>query len=196
MRIARIVASNSHIDYVARVIDSLDVADPPGPDEFGFGRFVMIDFGDGVRLIGVVYDTKLANPEYANFSPRLSPKSDLATFSPDFLNEQGILIGILLLGSRDADGAVQGVPRRSVPPGVDVVAMTDDQVRGFHADESGRLRLGYFSQMIAHAGPFAIPLLDSIIVQLDCGADDFERRRLAVLKRSLAWQRTIGMTRL
>ncbi len=197
MKIAKIVSSNSHLDYVARVVDSLDVAEPPGADDFGFGQFVALNADDSLELVGIIYDTRLINPEYSNFGPRLSPKPDLAHFSPDYLNEQGLLIGILLLGSRDSSGrAVQGVPRRAVPAGQDVVALPPDDVKRFHADESGDIQMHYYSQIVAHARAFAVPLLESIIGQLDTLAGETGRKRLEVLKQSLLWQRTMGGIRL
>jgi hypothetical protein len=44
MKIARIVSSNSHLDYVGRVIDELDSNQPPNADDYGFAQFVKIDF--------------------------------------------------------------------------------------------------------------------------------------------------------
>ena len=98
VKIAKIVKSNSHVDYVGRVIDSLDAAEPPSAEDYGFAQFVRIPFEEGEELVGVVYTTQLANPEYGSFGPRLSPQTDLAVLSPDYLNEQGVLLGILLLG--------------------------------------------------------------------------------------------------
>jgi hypothetical protein len=197
MKIAKIVSSNSHLDYVARVIDPLDAAEPPPADEFGFGRFVSLLAADGSDLVGIIYDTRLINPEYSNFGPRLSPKPDLAHFSPDYLDEQGILIGILVLGSRDGNGkANQGVPGRAVPAGQDVIAMSPEDVRRFHLGTDGAFRMHYFSQIVAHARAFATPLMESIIAQLEAGGTEIDRSRLGVLKQSLSWQRTVGGMRL
>ena len=197
MKIAKIVSSNSHIDYVGRVIDSLDVASPPAADDFGFAQFVSLPIGNESEIVGVIYDSILINPEYANYGPRLSPKPELANFSPDYLNEQGFLIGILLLGSKEKDGKVtHGVPRRVVPAGQDVFKIEADDIKKFHADENDSLQIHYYSQIISHAGLLAVPLLESIIEQLssDCSAQD--RQRLGVLKQTLLWQRTMSGMRL
>ena len=197
MKIAKIVSSNSHIDYVARVIDALDVAAPPSAEDFGFAQFIKITLDDAQEIVGVIYDTVLVNPEYANFGPRLSPKPDLRNFSPDYLNEQGFLIGILLLGATDKDGlTTHGVPRRAVPAGQEVEKITVAEMNKFHADANDCLQIHYYSQIVAHAGLFAAPLLEAIIEQLalDCSAAD--KQRLGVLKQTLAWQRTLGGMRL
>lgn len=197
MKIAKIVSSNSHIDYVARVIDSLDVAAPPSADDFGFAQFVRLPVESAPEIVGVIYDSILVNPDYSNFGPRLSPKPELGSFSPDYLNEQGVLIGILLLGSRDADGKIlHGVPRRVVPAGQDVFKVEPREVKAFHSDANECLQIHYYSQIVAHAGLFAVPLLESIIEQLTLDCSDQDRQRLGVLKQSLLWQRTMSGMRL
>jgi hypothetical protein len=196
MRIARIVSSNSHIDYVGRVIDDLDVNDPPGADDYGFGQFVSLPLGNE-DIIGIIYDSILVNPEYASYGPRLTPKPELANFSVDFINEQGVLLGILLLGSHDKNGRVShGVPRRIVPAGQEVIKLDAEEVKRFHTDEDNALQIHYYSQVVSHAGLFSVALLESIIEQLsaDCAVPD--RQRLQVLKQTLGWQRTMGGMRL
>src|SRR5438270_5624828 len=171
--IAKIVKSNSHVDYVARVIDELDADEPPGPEDYGFAQFVAVPLAGGEEAVGVVYDTQLANPEYGSFGPRLSSRDELKVLSPDFLHEQGVLLGILLVGWREragdaasggakaggarADAAKvvggrdggwvshQGVPRRVVPVGQDVLRLDEGEVAGFHRVADGSVQLHYFS---------------------------------------------------
>jgi hypothetical protein len=205
-RIAKIVESNSHVDYVARVVDELDADEPPAPEDYGFAQFVVVPVAEGEEVVGVVYDSRLANPTYGGFGPRLSSHKELRVLSPDVLNERGVLLGILLLGWRERSGTDpadkakwvgrQGVPRRVVPVGQDVFRMSDEDVSGFHRDEDGSVRLHYFSQAIAHAGAFAAPLVESVIEQLEPACSAAERQRLCVLKKSLVWQRTLGGMRL
>ncbi len=135
MKIATVVSSNSHIDYIARVIDSLDVADPPTVDDYGFGELVWIDTNNGSGVVGAVYNSMLMNPDYAGYGPRLSSKPELETFSPDFLNEQGCLLAIVLLGTMNENGgdATQGIPTPVVPVGQDVRLLTEDEMGKFHS---------------------------------------------------------------
>jgi hypothetical protein len=218
-RIAKIVKSNSHVDYVARVIDELDADEPPAPEDYGFAQFVSVPLAEGEEAVGVVYDTQLANPDYGSFGPRLSSHAELKVLSPDFLHEQGVLLGILLLGWRsreessgkrggaDSNGAKaraaegvwtshQGVPRRVVPVGGDVLRLSDEDVFRFHRGADGSVQLHYFSLVVAHAGAFAMPLVESAIAQLEPACEAAERQRLCVLKKSLVWQRTLGQLRL
>jgi len=197
MKIARIVSSNSHIDYVGRVIDSLDTGEPPTAEDFGFAQFVSLPLEDETEIVGVIYNSMLVNPDYASFGPRLSPKPELGSFSPDYLNEQGFLIGILLLGSKDKDEKIlHGVPRRVVPAGQDVYKIEANEIKKFHTDASDCLQIHYYSQVVAHAGLFAVPLLEAVIEELALDCTDSDRQRLGVLKQTLAWQRTLGGMRL
>jgi hypothetical protein len=196
MKIARIVSSNSHLDYVGRVIDELDSNQPPNADDYGFAQFVKIEITAETLIVGIIYDSILINPEYANFGPRLSPKPELSSFSPDYLNEQGVLISILLLGSTENGKTLQGVPRRIVPAGLEVSAMTREEIVNFHSDEAGGLQLHYYSQIIANAGVSGGSLVEAIVEQLSVTATETEKNRLNVLKHSLVWQRTVGGMRL
>jgi hypothetical protein len=197
VKIAKIVKSNSHVDYIGRVIDRLDADAPPEDVDYGFAQFVALPVAENFDVVGVVYNTQLVNPEYGQFGPRLSPAADLAILSPDYLNEQGVLIGILLLGWREgARPAQMSVPRRVIPVGQDVYRLDEAQLEAFHRDGEGRVGLHYYSQIVAHAGAFAVPLVEAILEQLDGVCTPEERQRFCVLKRSLAWQRTLGGMRL
>jgi hypothetical protein len=192
MRIAKIIKSNSHVDYAARVLDALETPEPPGAADYRFGQFVKVTTRSG-EVVGVIYNSQLINPEYGNYGPRLSTPPELnAVFSPDYLNEQGVLIGLLLLGWRDGQGRKQGVPREVLPINADVETMTDDEVRAFHHNERGALEVHYYSHVTTHAGPFAFQLLSAIVEQLEPLTTERERARLEVLRKTLAWQQTVG----
>ena len=196
-KLAKIVKSNSHVDYVGRVIDKLDADEPPKASDYGFAQFVCVPVDDGTEVVGVIYNSQLINPEYGNFGPRLSSMTDNSVLSPDYLNEQGLLVGILLLGWRDADGASHhAVPRRVIPVNQDIYRMADEDVYRFHLNAHGRVHLHYYSQIITHAGPFSASLIETIIEQLEPACEPEERQRLCVLKQALVWQRTVGVQRL
>jgi hypothetical protein len=185
MKIAKIVSSNSHIDYIARVADAAS-----DHAERWFGQFVELATADE-KIVGVIYDSRLVNPEYGSFGPRLAPKA--AHVNPDFVHEQGILIGILLLGAIDGSGkAVHGIPPRIVPSGQEVAKLDASDMIRFHKGSDGQMHLHYYAQVIANAGQFAIPLLGSIIDQLSAHSSETEAQRLRVLKDSLVWQGTFG----
>lgn len=196
MIIARIVQSASHLDYAARVLDSLETAEAPSPDDYTFGRFVAIG-----PAVGIIYNSQLINPDYGNFGPRLTTPAELnEVFSPDFLREQGVLLGILLLGWRGEAGYQQGVPPQVLPVNTAVETLTPAEVLAFHRGAAGDLRLAYYPTIITQAKLLAHPLLEAIIGQLEGpkGLDGPEglvtepdRARLRLLRRSLAWQQTV-----
>ncbi len=192
MRIAKIIKSNSHVDYAARVLDSLETDEPPTTSDYHFGQFVKITTNDS-EVVGVIYNSQLINPEYGNYGPRLSTPRELnAVFSPDYLNEQGVLIGILLLGRKNKDGRSQSVPLEVLPINSEVEAMNNDEVREFHHDGKGAIQVHYFSHITTHAGLFAFQLLSVIVDQLSKLTTEKERAKLDVLRRALTWQQTVG----
>jgi hypothetical protein len=195
MKLAKIVKSNSHVDYVGRVIDALEADEPPLASDYGFAQFVKIPL-DEMEVVGVIYNSLLANPEYGNYGPRLSPLADLSVLSPDYLNEQGLLIGILLLGWRAEAKSYQMVPRRLIPVNQEVYRLADEELLNFHRDEHGHVQMHYYSQVVTHAGPFSVPLIEAIIEQLEPACSPQDKQRLCVLKQTLVWQRTVGNLRL
>jgi hypothetical protein len=195
MFIAKIIQSNSHVDYAARILDSLETERSPEVGDYHFGQFVKIPVGER-DVVGVIYNSLLINPDYGNFGPRLTtPREHNAVFSPDYLNEQGVLIGVLLLGWRDASGVHQGVPRVVLPINSPVETLPEADVLAFHRDSTGAVQLAYYSHVTTHAGLFAFQLMTAIVDQLDGLANDGDRARLAVLRQSLSWQQTIGKMR-
>jgi hypothetical protein len=195
MKIAKIIKSNSHVDYVGRVIDALDSNNPPHSADYGFAQFVSMPLEDMTEVVGVIYDSQLLNPDYGSFGPRLSPQPELAVLSPDYLNEQGLLIGILLLGWRDKikNEVWHGVPRCIVPVNQDVYAMSEDDFFAFHCcGDDNKVRLHYYSQITSHARDFGTYLLERIFEQLTPKCCEEDQKRLQVLKTSLTWQRTLG----
>lgn len=197
MNIAKIVSSNSHIDYIARVHSESDMQGAPDVTDYGFGAFVSMDKGSsGAKFIAAVYDSQLINPEYANFGPRLSPKPQLEEFSPDFIDEQGVLLGLILLGTLSEDGSAdQSLPSGIIMPGTDVHSLSDEDLVRFHTASNGTLIIHYYPQITQHAGSFAVPLLDAVIGKL-VAVNNTNSEALRVLNDSLKWHNTFAGTRL
>jgi hypothetical protein len=188
MKIAKIIKSNSHVDYIARVLDALDSAEPPAPEHYQFGQFVAIP-ADSQTMVGIIYNSQLINPEYGRLGPRLSSSAEMnAVFSPDLVNEQGVLIGVLLIGWVEDGSPHQGIPRMVIPVNSEVIAMSEDDARAFHTDHRDRLAIRYYSQVITHARQFAPQLLLAALDQLEAIFGDSARSEIAVLRRTLNWQ--------
>ena len=187
MQLGKIVRSNSHIDYVCQIFNPNDIPTPPTNEDYAFGTFVKISLNSQKQLVGVIYDTVLFNPEFGRIGPRLSPESDLAVFTPDYLNEKVILTGILTVGMFDTNSnIVHGVPRLSANTDAIVEKMIDTEIRQFHFGNPN-LRLGYISLLLNHASPLTTHLLQKIVSNLiDLFPD--ESSLLSVLQNDLAWK--------
>ncbi len=195
MRIAKIIKSNSHVDYAARVLDSLETPEPPTGAHYCFGQFVKVVTERG-EAVGIIYNSQLINPEYGNYGPRLSTPPELnSVFSPDYLNEQGVLIGILVLGWRSDTSYQHGIPREVLPINANVEQMNAEEIRAFHHTTAGAVEVHYYTHITTHAGNFAFALLTEIANQLESLTTESERARLSVLRRTLAWQQTMGKLR-
>jgi hypothetical protein len=189
MKIAKIVKSNSHIDYISRVLDRLDSAEPPAIEHYRFAQFIVIP-NDDSTTIGIIYNSQLINPEYGRLGPRLSGSATMnSVFSPDLMDEQGVLIGVLLLGWVDDEGKYrQGVPRSIVPVNSEVFTMSDADVKAFHQGSDSKLALHYYSQIITHAQRFAPQLLLAILDQLEILFGETALAEIRLLRRTLNWQ--------
>ncbi len=187
--IGKIVKSNSHVDYVCQVWGFGEVDNAPPPTTYTFGTFVSIALeNDAGSLIGIIYNTLLMNPEFGSLGPRLSPRSDVAIFSPDYLAETATLVGIFAVGSVDASGQVQqGVPALAATVNCPVQRLSAGEIQAFHADAAGRLNLRYAPLILAQNNPLAPPLLIAVIDQL---AQLFPANgaQLTVMRNNLAWK--------
>jgi hypothetical protein len=191
-KIAKIVSSNSHIAYIARVLEARDAEGVPSADDYGFGRFVVMPT-DAETVVGIICDSRLVNPEYMNYSPRTPSMPALGELRRDLVDEKKALIGILLLGTIDADGkAMQEIPKRVVPAGQFVFTMEPEAIAAFHRNGDGAVQLRYFPNLLANAGALAVPLAKTMIDQINTSASEPDRQRLAVMANALNWKQTFG----
>ena len=191
MPLGKIIKSNSHTDYICQVYGPGEVETPPAREDYAFGTFVQVELGDDRWLVGIIYDTMLFNPDFGRLGPRLSPKPELAVFSPDYLNEKATLVGIAAVGMMDtASNAVQGVPPLAASTDALVERMTDDQVRAFHQGNPTP-QMAYAPLLLAQGSPLVLPLLRTVITRLVALFPD-QADVLAVLQDDLAWKAQVG----
>jgi hypothetical protein len=187
MLIGKIVSSSSHVDYVCQVYGPGEAEQVPAPADYGFGTFVGIEQPEGGYLVGVIHNTTLMNPEFGNLGPRLSPREDLAVFSPDYLVEKVTLVAVAVLGAVERGRpAQQGVPL--VAPSLDarVRTLSQDEIVAFHRVGAG-VRLAYLPTLTAMKDPLAPHLMLHIIATLSA-LFPAEAQRLAILGGNLAWK--------
>jgi len=202
MRLGKVVKSNSHCDYVVQVDDPLDRQDAPHPDDYGFGSFVkLVDPGDRLWAVGLIYNSQLMNPTFLSNGPRLSSEPD-PIFTPDLINENRTLLGVVLVGCMETQAAqtswgVQGIPRAVVPIETTVCTMDATEVHQFHRDAEGKPQFTYFSHLLHCGGQFSNSLIQQVLKELIeselfSGSD---RRALEILHREMCWKSMMGAMR-
>ncbi len=188
MRLGKIVKSNSHIDYICQIYNPADVPVPPTNDDYAFGTFVAIPLTNQRQLVGVIYDTVLFNPEFGRIGPRLSPESDLAIFSPDYLSEKAILTGILTIGMFESNGQIfQGIPRLAATTNAEVETLCESEIRRFHQGNPS-INLAYAPLLLNHSSPLAAQLLQRIVKTLADQIFADQNKLLSVLLSDLIWK--------
>lgn len=197
MIIAKVVRSNSHVDLVAEVYRPGERDQTPGPDDYAFGTFVSMRVDASRRVIGIIYDTLLVNPEYGRGGPRISTEVALERFMPDYIMEKATLIGIASLGTVCTSGngrqVDHGVPQVAVELEAEVEVLSEDEVREFHSP-GGMFCLGYLPRLIAQEGPCIPGLIERLIERL-AALFPSELPRLDVLRTSVAWKTRVEVLR-
>lgn len=217
--IGKIVKSNTHIDYVCQVYNPGEVARAPQPADYSFGTFVALSLGDaaplgmgnggqhgshngigspspiaGGRLIGIIYNTLLLNPDFGALGPRLSPRQELEIFTPDYLAETATLVGIITVGWEDADGKChQGVPPLAATVNDRVYPLDDTDLYQFHNDGNNFVMLRYVPVLLGQNNPLVPPLLMNVTDRLT-QLFPSQRDRLAVIRNNLAWKSIVQPT--
>ncbi|MDR7899231.1 hypothetical protein RHJ63_13040 [Thermosynechococcus sp. JY1334] len=196
--LGHIVKSNSHCDYVAQLVDRLDVPHPPAPEDYGFGRFVKLEDEQRHWAVGVIYNSQLLNPQFHQISPRLTTNAD--TFlSPDLVSETRTLLWIALIGhlvtAEDRLYGQQGMPTLVVPVNTPVWQLTTAEVLAFHRSAQGQAQFRYYAHLLRSTGNYAAPLLAQILETITPLFSGTEQRSLEIINKELAWRHTLGTLR-
>jgi hypothetical protein len=191
MIVGKIIQSNAHNDYLCQVYQRDEVENPPAREDYAFGSFVRIRLDDDRALVGLVYDTRLFNPEFGRLGPRLSPQEDLQVFAPDYLREKATLIGIAAVGSIESDGTIrQGMPELAADTDALVERMPDEDIRAFHL-EGEALRLAYAPGLLASESPHVLPLILNVLARLAALLPE-QAAMLALLEDDVQWKAAVA----
>jgi len=194
--IGKIVKSNAHTDYVCQIYAPGEFKPLPEPADYAYGNFVAIKLAGSEgqaapALVGVVYNTLLVNPDYGNLGPRLSERTDLEVFSPDYLTETATLVGILAVGWLNEQGAAQqGIPALAATVNAPVTRLDDQAVCQFHTGADGRLALRYLPMLMQSGDPLLPPLMLNIVARLAMLFPE-QGPQLAVVRNNLAWKAVV-----
>ncbi|PKN92935.1 MAG: hypothetical protein CVU44_12960 [Chloroflexi bacterium HGW-Chloroflexi-6] len=195
MRLGKIVKSTSHADYICQIYAPGDVENLPKVQDYAFGSFVRIalDTEQLSWLVGLIYDTVLLNPDFGRLGPRLSPPSELAVFSPDYLNEKVTVVGVIAIGMIDESGKVfQGVPPFAANSDAVVETLTDEQIRLFHRGNPS-WKISYLPYLLAKNTPEARYLLQNVLGQLRTLCNDIDQARVInLMADEISWQTQIA----
>jgi hypothetical protein len=193
--IGKVVQGQNHLTYVAQIYGAGEVDETPQPADYALGTFVRVALAEppGGWLVGLIYDTTLLNPEFGRFGPRLSPLEELAVFSPDYLNEKAVLVGIMMLGSLTAQGqASQEVPQLAARTDSRVERLTPAQLRRFHGPPDAP-QLVYIPRLLALNSPLVFDVVGLVLGQLRPLYPQAEILKVFdLLADELRWQRQVA----
>lgn len=196
LTIASIVESNGQMDYVAEVYRDHDKADVPKKQDYEFGQPVYVTTtvrGEERALVGVVYESRLVNPDQGRDGPRLSTP-DQELFVPGYVDEKQTLLGIALLGVAELTPAEDGqgfasvsqkLPRWTLDIDDPVSKLSSEGFRQFHYPEDG-LQLQYYDRLIETAGQFGAEVTLSLIERLR--AETSSEDTLDVIEQKVRWE--------
>jgi hypothetical protein len=196
LTIASIVESNGQMDYVGEVYHDRDKADVPEKQDYEFGQPVYIRTtvrGEERALVGVVYESRLVNPDQGRDGPRLSTP-DQELFVPSYVDEKQTLLGIALLGfaeltsvdgGQDFAAVSQELPRWTLDIDDSVSKLSSAGFQRFHRPD-GNLELRYYDRLVATAEHFGAEVTLSLIERLREETD--EAAMLDVIERKVRWE--------
>jgi phage tail protein X len=191
MDIAKVAGSVSHVEYVCQVLRPGEAESAPRSADYGLGTFVAIARRDGGHLVGVIANTMLQNPEFGVLGPRLSPETDLAVFSPDYIAEKRTVVSVVVIGEMDADGASrQEIPAVAAEIDAPVRRLTDEEIASFHGGARG-FQAAYLPLLLSMS---ASPLMPSLVLRLASALQALfpdAAAQLAILRANIAWRARI-----
>jgi hypothetical protein len=194
--LGKIAYSESHLLYYVRIYDISECAEPPKPEHYAFGRFVSVKTSAEHPVMGVIVNSRLINPIGGHYGPRLTiPHEQNAVFAPDYLNETGVEIAVLLIGYLRESVGKQGIPTQVMGVGDEVRTLDQRELLDFHRSADGKFQMHYYPLIMESRVPFASALLLQICSQLEVLCEPKEKRILAVMRKNIIWQSTIGLTK-
>lgn len=198
--LGKIVASTSHIHYEARIYDSSECSKPPQNHAYALGSFVRIHPHNPIQqaangtIVGIIVNSRLINPDMGHYGPRLTMQQEQnAIFAPDYLNELGTLIHILLVGYLQPQGGQQGLVREVLSVSDEVQSLTSEECKRFHRSDQGRFQMHYAALVQESGIPMAHALLQTMCTQLQsiC-AEEKEHQMLQLLQKHFARNAILG----
>lgn len=200
LTLGSIVESNNHMDYVAEAYREGERETPPEKHDYEFGQPVYATQnvrGDEYAVVGVIYDTRLVDPDQGRDGPRLSAP-DQEMLVPGYVNEKQTLLGLAFLGYaqlepiKGADGTYSfgdvdhGIPRWTLDIDDHVYKLSPAGFRQFHVTEDG-FSLQYYDRLISTANRFGAEVVLAVIERLR-SITDVDDELLDVIEQKVHWE--------
>lgn len=199
LTLGSIVESNNQMDYTAEAYRDGERETPPEKHDYEFGQPVYATQtvrGDEYAVVGVIYDTRLVDPDQGRDGPRLSAP-DQEMLVPGYVNEKQTLLGIAFLGCArlepvGGDGAYafgdvdHGMPRWTLDVDDLVYKLPQTGFRQFHVTGEG-FSLQYYDRLVSTAGSFGAEVALAITERLRDVAD-VDEELLDVIEQKIHWE--------
>lgn len=199
LTLGTVAESRSQMDYVVEVYRERERERAPEKQDYEFGQPVYSTTtvrGDEFAVIGVIYDSKLVDPDQGREGPRLS-NPDQEMFVPGYVDEKRTLLGIAFLGfaqlspHSEEDGydlidVEQGMPRWTLDIDDPVSKLSTAGFRQFHFPDN-TLRVQYYDRLVSTADRFGAEVTLSLIDRLRSNTEADENM-LDVIEQKVRWE--------
>lgn len=182
-KIANIIKSTSHLDYIAQVINPLDRSGVL-PADYALGNFVLI----GKNTVGLIYDTELFNPSLI----LSSQKEQTEIYAPDLRDEVDILLKILLLGIIENNYGDQNLPAEVLEAGAYIWLMEKNAIKDFHFTSDGHFQVKYLNNLNSYGNKLNPSLFSLIVKQLRNLLNTEEIQILETIEQNLLWNKMVN----
>lgn len=189
--LGKLIRANNHVEYIGQIYGPGEVEHLPNPIDYALGTFVRLKLATTASswLVGAIHDTWLYNPTIGLLGPRLSANRDLPFFTPDYLNEKAILIGIYALGTLHTQGqADQRLPVLAAMTDTEIEPLSPEEIMRFH-QRGNRLQLSYAGRLLTRGQADLLNVILSRLQQLPFTPQ--QQTLITLLRQQLAWQQHI-----
>lgn len=127
MKIAKVIASRSHIEYEAKVISSRKADANLLPSDYGLASFVSMNLANA-KVIAVVCNSRVINPDYTISPQQPSQAIQRAVITSEYSNSRLIILNLLVVGYvKDSQNRHQP-PSEIIPADTDVYLLSTQEM--------------------------------------------------------------------